>query len=404
MLLATPTMDPLSVDRPTPQSNKKTRAIVLVSIIIVLVSTVIFFAVKKWPPRSRGPYTLDSDLSGGKLIPGNDPKSMRFYVGPDPTKGVVDYGAWADQVTLTKNGKTVVSAGPLSGTNRKMVRLVSQNMYNSGLFIISADHIPEGLGTWPAFWLTAYEKGTAAWACSGEIDIIEGVNSVGTDSNTSRNSSTHHTNDRPGLPKCRQVGVPGINNGGDCTAGPPIPALPSLSGCGCDGKSVCPGNGCGVFSSSTASFGHGFNVAGGGVYACELTPEGYITIWFFPVGQEPADIAANNPDPSKWPAVNRISFNACPGQFENMQIVLNTTLCGTWAGNVFPGGGIGACNAHISAADLSEAYWSIDYIKVFVRSDVYPAAVSPEPLPWRHSTAATLLAAVAAARQETVLA
>ena len=323
-------------------------------------------------------YTLDADLSNGKIKPGSDKESMRFYVGRDPTNGYVNYGIWNDQVTVTPEGKTIVSAGPISGGSRNMVRLMSKKMYNSGLFVIKADHIPEGLGTWPSFWLTAYEPDSSNWACNGEIDIIEGVNSV--DQNSSRNVSTLHTNDKNGV-KCRQNGVPGISNGGDCTSngGGSIDMA-----CGCGKSSICPYGGCGVSLSSSSTFGKGFNEAGGGTYACELTPEGAITIWFFPAGQEPSDLIANDPNPSKWTSSNRTVFNPCTGQFSNLQIILNTTLCGDWAGNVYPGGK-SKCEADMNNADLSKAYWSIDYIKTFVRSDVYPSAVSLEPLPLRNS-------------------
>lgn len=330
------------------------------------------------PTHKTGMYTLDADLSNGKIKPGSDQESMRFYVGSDPTHGYVNYGIWNDQVTVTPDGKTIVSAGPISGGSRNMVRLMSKKMYNSGLFVIKADHIPEGLGTWPSFWLTAYEPDSSNWACNGEIDIIEGVNSV--DQNSSRNVSTLHTNDKNGV-KCRQNGVPGISNGGDCTSNG---GGSTDMACGCGKSSICPYGGCGVNLSSSSTFGKGFNEAGGGTYACELTPEGAITIWFFPVGQEPSDLIANDPNPSKWPASNRTVFNPCPGQFSNLQIILNTTLCGDWAGNVYPGGKA-KCESDMNGADLSKAYWSIDYIKAFVRSDVYPSSVSLEPVPLRNS-------------------
>lgn len=334
-------------------------------------------------PSNKGLYILDTDLSNGKIKPGTSQESMRFYVGSDPTHGAVNYSKWDDLVTVTPEGKTIVSAGPLNGAFRNMVRLVSKKMYNSGLFVISADHIPEGNGTWPSFWLTAYEPDGSNWACNGEIDIIEGVNSI--DESSSRNKSTLHTNDKEGV-KCRQVGVPGISNGGDCTSngGGSVDMK-----CGCNKNSICPYQGCGVTSDSTSSFGKGFNNSGGGTYACELTPEGAITIWFFPVGQEPKDLISNNPDPRNWTNVKPISFNPCQGQFSGLQIVLNTTLCGDWAGNVYPGGK-SKCESDIKGADLSNAYWSINYIKAFVRSDVYPSAVSLEPLPLRNANDATI--------------
>ena len=350
-------------------------AIIIALVIIVIVLVV---KAKRRATGAKKAYTLDTDLSGGKIKPGADPASMRFYVrADDPTHGHVKYDSWDDLVTV-QAGKTVISAGGKSNGPRNMVRLVSKKKYNSGLFVISADHMPEGLGVWPSFWLTAYEPDGTKWACNGEIDIIEGVNSV--DAASSRNASTLHTNDKKGV-ACRQDGVPGISQGGNCSS----PGGSTDSGCGCDKGSLCPYAGCGVTLESAASFGKGFNDAGGGVYACELTPEGAITVWFFPQGHAPADLVADDPDPSKWPATNRIAFKPCPGQFADLQMVLNTTLCGTWAGDKYPAGRA-KCESDIEVADLSKAYWSIDYIKVFVRNDVYPGDVSFEPTPWRNST------------------
>ncbi len=235
---------------------------------------------------------------------------------------------------------------------------------------MSADHIPAGGGVWPSFWLTS---ATGTWACNGEIDIIEGVNSV--DANSSHNVATLHTSDKPGVALCRSVGVPGISNGGNCAS----PGTGST--CGCDNESGCPFNGCGVALSSAASFGKGFNDAGGGTYACELTPAGAVTMWFFPRGQEPAYLLADEPNPGSWPATNRTMFNPCPGQFKDLEIVVNTTLCGDWSGAVYPGG-MGKCISDVAASNLSEAYWSIDYIKTYIRADVAATATAPASRQW----------------------
>lgn len=285
----------------------------------------------------------------------------------DPTDGYVNYGTWDDLITVSGE-YTKIAAGPPSGGPRRMIRLVSTECYDSGLFIMDCNHIPEGLSTWPSFWLTS---AVGTWSCNGEIDIIEGVNSI--DASSSMNAVTLHTNDRPGV-QCRQSGVPNIVNT-DCTA--------STGGhsCGCDNSSPCPNIGCGVKPTFPNSFGKGFNSSGGGVYACELTPGGKVTVWFFPVGKVPADITTgSSPDPTQWPTTYRTQFNACPGQFSKMQIVVNTTLCGGWAGNVYPGGS-SACTKYVQTADLSQAYWNIKYIKVFLQQDRLATDVSPEGVP-----------------------
>lgn len=41
--------------------------------------------------------------------------------------------------------------------------------------MIDLTHMPEGCGTWPAFWTVTADQ----WPQGGEIDIIEGVNDQG---------------------------------------------------------------------------------------------------------------------------------------------------------------------------------------------------------------------------------
>lgn len=308
-------------------------------------------------------YQIIDNLSGNDLIPTIDgnTSAMIYYVSDnDPTKGYVNYGTWNELIEVNR-GKFIVKAGNVKGGKRKMIRMYSRKAYNDGLFVIKADHIPEGNGVWPAFWLTSKDK---TWACGGEIDIIEGVNSI--DPSSSRNSSTLHTNDKSGL--CKQDGVKGIKN----------PMCSSDGGtqdknCGCGRDEKCPYEGCGVELNSSSSFGQGFNNSGGGIYATELTTDGFITIWFFPKGTEPADLINGTPDPSSWlNSDNVIKFNQCKGNFKNLEIVLNTDLCGTWAGTKFINDkgvkGTQACQDYIDTQDLTSAYWSIDYIKVFQKS------------------------------------
>ena len=367
---------------------------VYVSIIIVCVLVIV--AALGWYYKKPGSdnkpgyqtgYQIESDLIGDAIRPDSASAALRFYVGNDPTHGAVKYGEWPELVKWDpEKHRTVISVGEAttSGT-RKSVRLVSKNMYNSGLFVIKADHIPAGHGVWPSFWLTAYEPDGSSWACNGEIDIIEGVNSV--DATSSHNTSTLHTSDHTGPDgkpvTCRQEGVPGIKEPNCASGGGTLDST-----CGCDSKSTCPYIGCGVDLKSQVSFGHGFNQNGGGTYACELTAEGAVTIWFFPKGTAPADIDSNTPNPANWSANNRTMFNPCPNTFKNLQLVINTTLCGDWAGREYPGGdpqkSAIECAKRMKDAYLPEAYWSIDYIKIFQQSGA--GGVIPEPTPWRNSS------------------
>jgi len=60
----------------------------------------------------------------------------------------------------------------------------------------------------------------------------------------------------------------------------------------------------------------------------------------------------------------------CPAShFSNMNLVFDLTFCGDWAGNVFASQcpGKGSCNSYVqnNPKDFTEAYWSVNYVKVF---------------------------------------
>jgi hypothetical protein len=236
----------------------------------------------------------------------------------------------------------------------KAIRLTSNSVYNYGLFAISVDHIPEGKGVWPAFWLL----GTGAtWACNGEIDIIEGVNSVSTDPATSQNLSTLHTSfDCPQTEGNCRDGETGIKA--------------NWNTCGCSGGEGCPTKGCPKQFADQTSFGNGFNNKSpkGGMFACELTRKGKVQIWYFPDKTKFPN--SSTIDTTTW-GTPTVSFAACEG-FQNLQIIINTTLCGAWAGDKYPFvDGVPAlrnqqCQTDLtSGSDLSNAFWTINWLRVY---------------------------------------
>lgn len=144
-----------------------------------------------------------------------------------------------------------------SGRGRNSIRLTSKAQYTHALVVIDLAHMPGSIcGAWPAFWMTGPN-----WPSSGEIDIIEGVNTG------SQNQMTMHTS-------------------GGCT----------LAGSSCEGGLGCP-----IKPTGANNFGTNFNNAGGGVYAMQWT-SGYINIWFWPRGRVPSDALGANPRPSTWGA------------------------------------------------------------------------------------------------------
>ena len=173
------------------------------------------------------------------------------------------------------------------------------------------------------------------WPNSGEIDIIEGVNTQ------SQNQMTMHTS-------------------AGCT----------LAGSDCQGNTGCP-----VTGGGSSSYGNGFNSANGGTYAMEWT-SAQISIWFFSRGSEPGDINSANPNPSNWgnPTGSFAGGSGCDidSHFMNNNIVFDTTFCGDWAGKVWSSDG--TCSALASTCQdyvqnnpsaFQDAYWAINSLKVY---------------------------------------
>lgn len=352
------------------------------------------------PPRSTpapvvcNPITsffiLLKSWKGKEMIPSDDTKNWHnkdwaFFVGIDPTRGHIMYDSW--HYLLKPYGDSLrIDVDPIPiGNGRRSVRLISTETFNatsySLLFIIDAEHIPEGLSVWPAFWmanlpnkLTLNKYQIEAWACGGEIDIIEGCNSIEGDDDSNINLSSLHTNYVDGKDDCNQVGVVGISNV-HCDF-----SSSDLYTCGCNGNERCPNVGCGQ---KAGLFGNAFNKNGGGVYACKLDSDGTVTIWSFSRNTIPNDILCDKPTPEKWPERNSngvidrakdgvtvVKFNACPGHFKDLTLILNTTICGEWAGNAFKNGtdtGLEACEAFsVDRKNFyNDAYWQINYVKVF---------------------------------------
>lgn len=283
-----------------------------------------------------------------------------FFTSGDPTHGYVTY---VDQATAQSAGLISASGGSVyigvdytnvaSGSGRRSVRISSKNSYTHGLIILDLSHMPGGIcGTWPAFWTVG-----ANWPNNGEIDIIEGVNQQTT------NAMTLHTSDG-----CT------INNSG-------FTGTLSTSNCYVNAAGQSSNAGCGIQSTSSQSYGAGFNSIGGGVYATEWTSDA-ISIWFFPRGSIPGDITSGNPNPSGWGTPTAKFQGNCniDAHFGPQQIIFDTTFCGDWAGNVWSSGSCSAlasdCNTYVAnnPSAFRDAYWTVNSLKVYQSSSNAAAA------------------------------
>lgn len=261
-----------------------------------------------------------------------------FFTAADPTHGYVEYVSQEEATELNlfkvqENG--AVWMGSLVGQNQpvKVIRLQSQMRFSEGhIFVIDIQHMPTGSGTWPAWWSCGPN-----WPNNGEIDTIETVNVEDVVQQTLHTSYGCFMN------------IPHIFN-------PNCNSEDAHNGCGLNGP---PNSG-----------GPAFNKGGGGVFATKWTSTG-IQMWMFPRGKIPADLAEDEPDSSTWGTPWAFfPFGAnCPStHFNDHVLVINLDFCGDWAGSVFPGGEK-VCEAFVTDPanidKLQEAYWSINYVKVF---------------------------------------
>ncbi|KAF5381459.1 hypothetical protein D9757_009062 [Collybiopsis confluens] len=281
--------------------------------------------------------------------------SFDFFSAPDPTHGMVNYLNAADAKSkgLAKVANNVVTLGVDSttklnaGQNRDSTRITSKKTYNGGLFLYDVQKMPVGCSTWPALWTT----NTPSWPTNGEIDVLEGVNQG--PSATGKNQITMHTSAGCSIdPSVKISGSPG--NHPSCVSG------------GSDNT------GCPTMDNDPLSFGNGFNTNKGGVMAQLWDPADGIRVWFFPRNKIPGDVSSGKPAPSGWGTpVSYLKFgSSCSAShFKDHTIIVNTALCGDWAGqaSVFSTSGCpGTCASAVAdPANFKDAQWEFNYIHVY---------------------------------------
>jgi len=307
---------------------------------------------------SSSPWKLVESHSGNSFFDG-----WSFFTGGDPTHGVVNF---VDQQTansaglayINSNGNAImgVETTPQVASTRQSVRITTNSQYTGGLWIMDSVHMPTGCAVWPAFWTNGPD-----WPATGEIDIVEGVNTY------TNNQATIHTN--PGCTLATSsssaLGITGTVVGG--------------TNCAADESN---NEGCGVRSANTQSFGGAFNSAGGGVYAMKWDDSG-ISVFFFPRSSVPSDITAKAPNPDNWgtPVGNWPADNCAPFTFfKTHSAIFDTTLCGDWAAGVWGGTGVpgqdtscaastgfSTCEAYVAAqgGGFSQAYWEVVSVNIY---------------------------------------
>ena len=157
-----------------------------------------FLAALLVPVVGTGPvdYFFKSSFMGHDFL-----QHWTWFTGDDPTHGCVNYVdqatalqynlsygeyylrrpsvivfiAWSRSASdrkfvLRADSENILS--PSDPRGRKSVRIQSVEAYSDAIIILDLQHMPEGCGTWPAFWSVS---AAGPWPKGGEIDIIEGA-------------------------------------------------------------------------------------------------------------------------------------------------------------------------------------------------------------------------------------
>ncbi|TXT07726.1 uncharacterized protein COLE_04650 [Cutaneotrichosporon oleaginosum] len=303
-------------------------------------------------------------------------RDFDFVTFDDPTLGKTNYVdqwtarsrglAWTrgTQFGMTCDTSSIVPDSP-GVRGRDSIRIHSKGWFGEVLVVADIAHMPDGCGTWPAFWTNGY----GPWPQGGEFDIIEGTNGGG------MNSVTLHTP----TDKCRipQIKVPGMSDYSGRVRG-----------------RICQAPaGCSIEDPNPKSWAAPFNQNDGGWYVMRRNRGGY-KVWFFERnGNVPASIrdGQNRVDENElgtpvadFPFWNGVAGESCNFSelFTDHQLIINIAMGGHWAASNFHKFG---CKGDIvdlirnHPENFAEAYWLINSLRLYGPDG--DAAATPDALP-----------------------
>lgn len=136
--------------------------------------------------------------------------------------------------------------------------------------------------------------------------------------------------------------------------------------------------GCSIATSESTTFGDGFNIGGGGVYAMEWTAQ-TISIFHFSRNSIPVDLSSGHPTPSTW-GIPLAEFSGCDLQefIKNQSLVFDITFCGVWAGQDAVWKADATCSQTAATCEeyvarnpaaFATSFWEINSLKVYQQQD-----------------------------------
>lgn len=316
---------------------------------------------------SASKYYLNWEASGKSFF-----KDWTF-VTEDPTNGEVNYvpreAAISEGLVETFQDHAVIRVGALENGKRNTVRVQTNKAWDptkSFLVTMKYRHVPYGAGVWPAFWTMSSDH---VWPEGGELDIAE------------------FANDQPNLITLHVRGECSMNKEKLRLCTPASYTWYDTISTSCDTDYGQQRQGC--KPPQKRYLGEIFNMYPG-TFAAEWN-NNTIKVWHFPEGSEPADLNGD-PNPESWDPEKLLTWfpfepDTCQNAFSPQELVINTELCGDYAGNMFEltplsfatgyrsvfgncAGGKDCCKKWIEDSRATRslkdyAYWDIDYIKVF---------------------------------------
>lgn len=237
--------------------------------------------------------------------------------------------------------------------------------------------MPVGCGTWPAWWTTVLD----GWPRGGEIDIIEGANSLPTPFGTAWNATAAAGALRPPTGKMTR-NVASLHTNDNCYAEQNTYMTGQLEVNTCSAY-VNGNQGCGAVMGGNAtfgveSFGNQVNGVGGGWYALwrDFENSGGAYVWFWPRNSNNVPDDVRNPDTestnvANWgqPAAN-LTAPGCKQDFNDHVIVFNIAFCGDYTAATYAESGcptVSSCGAFVmnNPAAFTETFWSINSLRVY---------------------------------------